>query len=173
MTDHEHEWGEWGAVYHGGHSKWRMCKICPATESKGVCSCPECNPDPAEIPPQPHPCCGSTADSWYDRSICAPPCGMSHDRCADCGTALGGCLNDTLASQVDARRRGLPMAVVYTAGERDYELLVAPGAAVVVRDGGILVQHESGEVTRILSVRPLFPGEVPHAAEAEAQHQDR
>lgn len=39
---HEHDWTEWGAVYHGGHLQWREC-ACGATEStpEGH-TCPEC-----------------------------------------------------------------------------------------------------------------------------------
>lgn len=35
--------------------------------------------------------CGSTKDTWFDRMICAEPCGSMHDRCAECGASTGHC----------------------------------------------------------------------------------
>lgn len=60
---------------------------------------------------------------------------------------------------------GTPLAVVYETADRvAREMLIPPGAAAVMVSGGILVQHEVGEVLRIVSVRQLIPGEV-HAPE--------
>lgn len=43
---HEHDWTVWGAVYHGGHSVWRKCFDCAATESRSEGHiCPE-HPEP-------------------------------------------------------------------------------------------------------------------------------
>jgi len=30
-------------------------------------------------------------DSWFDRTLCAEPCGSMHDRCTECGAVLGYC----------------------------------------------------------------------------------
>lgn len=30
-------------------------------------------------------------DTWFDRTVCAEPCGVMHTRCAACGVALDGC----------------------------------------------------------------------------------
>ena len=36
-------------------------------------------------------CGGDTGDNWFDRSICAEPCGRMHTRCRECGFALDEC----------------------------------------------------------------------------------
>lgn len=37
--------------------------------------------------------CGGT-DTWYDRSICPPPCDTQHERCQQCGFAIGWCAQE-------------------------------------------------------------------------------
>jgi hypothetical protein len=36
-------------------------------------------------------CGGDGGDNWFDRSICAEPCGKMHTRCRGCGGALDEC----------------------------------------------------------------------------------
>jgi hypothetical protein len=35
--------------------------------------------------------CRHEAGSWFDRTLCAEPCGKMHDRCGDCGEPLDSC----------------------------------------------------------------------------------
>lgn len=67
-----------------------------------------------------------------------------------------------------------PTAVVYELEDGSYhEANLPPGAAVIHHPGGILVSHEAAAVKRILSVRPIFPGEGTDAPEADEGDQDR
>jgi len=67
-----------------------------------------------------------------------------------------------------------PTAVVYELTDGSYhEANLPPGAAVIHHPGGILVSHEAAAVKRILSVRPIFPGEGTDAPEADEGNQDR
>lgn len=38
--------------------------------------------------------CGRTGDTWFDRSVCAEPCGSMHERCVSCGVSTRLCPND-------------------------------------------------------------------------------
>lgn len=42
----------------------------------------------AGLTARPCPQCGGT-DTWFDRSVCAEPCGSMHDRCTGCGAIVG------------------------------------------------------------------------------------
>jgi len=35
---------------------------------------------------------GEVHDTWFDREMCPPPCGMMHTRCQWCGRAVDGCV---------------------------------------------------------------------------------
>ncbi|MEU6674797.1 hypothetical protein [Streptomyces sp. NPDC046925] len=43
---------------------------------------------------------------YFDRTVCPEPCASMHDRCAWCGEAVGGCLNERIADGIEAARRG-------------------------------------------------------------------
>lgn len=52
---HEHDWSEWGAVYHGLAKQWRKCAGCTATESRPepealVCSHDDWERDAQDLP---------------------------------------------------------------------------------------------------------------------------
>jgi hypothetical protein len=38
-----------------------------------------------------HEDCEHEGGSWFDRTLCAEPCGKMHDRCRDCGGPLDSC----------------------------------------------------------------------------------
>lgn len=40
-------------------------------------------------------CGGDAGDNWFDRSLCAEPCGSMHTRCRECGHSLDGCSWET------------------------------------------------------------------------------
>jgi len=45
-------------------------------------------------------------DTWFDRSMCAEPCGSMHDRCTQCGVVVGEpCRNesDRLSAQQELK----------------------------------------------------------------------
>ena len=107
-----------------------------------------------EAPEGPAPCheCGSTADSWYDRSICAEPCGSSHDRCSDCGAAVGRCPNE--APKAKPPRRP-PYAVAYALASGETCEVALPGDATIrAVDGALLITHGS-PVQGLIQARPM------------------
>ena len=54
-----------------------------------TCRACEYESQPKDPPWRPDPNCKHEGDTWFNRSICAEPCGYMHDVCADCGAALG------------------------------------------------------------------------------------
>ena len=42
---------------------------------------------PVFVPP-----CEHRGDTWFDRQLCAQPCGAMHDRCVACGEAVDSCV---------------------------------------------------------------------------------
>lgn len=70
--------------------------------------------------------------------------------------------------------RALPQAVVFAGPEvGPVEMFIPPGFAVMLTEGGILVAHEDYEVLRIISVRPLRPGEADAVQDHAEQGQDQ
>ncbi|MFG2970831.1 hypothetical protein ACGFZS_46940 [Streptomyces sp. NPDC048288] len=50
---------------------------------------------------QAHAC--TEYDTWFDRTVCAEPCGAMHTRCSNCGAAIDGCTwFDTAATAVSS-----------------------------------------------------------------------
>lgn len=47
----------------------------------------------------------SHEDSWFDRSICADPCGMMHSYCTDCGHMMERCAFQEKAAGFRTKRR--------------------------------------------------------------------
>lgn len=53
--------------------------------------------------PEAPPClsCGRKVETWFDRSVCAEPCGSMHDRCSACGVTTEPCPNEPEAPECD------------------------------------------------------------------------
>jgi hypothetical protein len=151
----------------------------PHCTCEGSCDCDSEAPEDEE--PQPCPQCGSEADSWYDRSICAEPCGSSHNRCSDCGTAVGGCPIEAgegpPCSEVEGcdgnccakappppqPDRRPPYAVAYSVQGHLYEVALPGDATVHAVDGALVIRHHLGPVAGIVQVLPVINKETGDA----------
>lgn len=131
---HEHDWTDWGAVYHGGHIQWRECRGCKHTEARTEGhSCPECDPEPEASKPW---LCGD----------CGAEVLAGQDWCRNCG--------DVKSEPVPPMPRP-PFLVAYATGSGALNELALPGeASVAVVDGSLVISHASG-VLGIASVKPL------------------
>jgi hypothetical protein len=49
--------------------------------------------------------CDHAAGSWFDRTLCAEPCGKMHDRCSTCGAALDSCAVRVQSHRVEGVRK--------------------------------------------------------------------
>lgn len=47
-------------------------------------------------------------ETWFDRSVCAEPCGSMHDRCTECGSILGYCAIERLRDWKADHDAGMP-----------------------------------------------------------------
>jgi hypothetical protein len=148
--------------------RYFYCPDCRAKwEAEEAPEEPPLTPEEEEQAPEdeaPAPCheCNSTADSWYDRSICAEPCGSSHNRCSDCGAAVGGCPNEVTQAAVmrdpDAPPqpdRRPPNLIAYSVQGHLYEVALPGDATVRAVDGVLVIQHHLGPVAAICQVRPI------------------
>lgn len=120
------------------------------------------------------PCsrCGAPGDrNWFDRTVCAEPCGDMHTRCEACGAALGGCLleaePDRYSGPATLRAEGQAFdvqAVLSTNTAHGtyswYGRLVTPDvAALALRgQGGTLTLSVPGEPSGEVGVVVADPG---------------
>ncbi|WP_437071921.1 hypothetical protein [Streptomyces sp. enrichment culture] len=142
----------------------------PSTE--GGCQAHTCACDSFKLPPQEAPeppltpeeeeeapeddewhcaLCNST-DAYFDRSVCAEPCGGSHTRCGDCGAADGGCLNEQPPPQPERRA---PYVATYSVGGHLYEVAVPGDACLQAVDGALVIRHGLGPVAALVGFQPL------------------
>lgn len=141
----------------------RRCNGCSHHEGEG-CGCPEhdfvsvehcdrCNEAIVPIPAGPL-CmtCGRTDGYWFDRSVCAEPCGSMHDRCTNCGAVSGHC---PLETPPHPERRP-PLTVQYSvAGGHPYEVSIPGDASVTAEDGVLIIKHPSAQILAITRVAPM------------------
>jgi len=129
---HEHEWSEWGAVYHGGHFQWRAC-ACGVTEAtEEGHECPECTPEPPA-----RECEHPFVEKWGFRR-----------QCFDCREWL-----DPKKPVAPPRRP--PYAVAYALASGELYEVALPGDAVATVEHGVLkISHPEG-VDRIVQVKPM------------------
>lgn len=140
----------------------RRCNGCGHHEGEG-CGCPEheyvspehcdrCAGDQAEPKEPPCGACGQFAESWFDRSICAEPCGSMHYRCSNCGAVVGHC---PLETPPQPERRP-PLTVQYSvAGGHPYEVSIPGDASVTAEDGALIIKHPSAQILAITRVAPM------------------
>lgn len=96
--------------------------------------------------------CGQRAGTWFDRSVCAEPCGSMHDRCSNCGAVTGdACLNE---APTEPPRRP-PYAVAYaTEGGAQYEIALPGDATIRAHEGALIITHASA-VLALTQARPM------------------
>jgi hypothetical protein len=141
---HEHDWTEWGAVYHGGDLQWRDCRACGDHETR--------LPEP-EAPE------GDPFDGAPDECLCG------HDRTehrAGLKAPYEGCnwckcsqfIKDVWDHEVAPVPRRPPYAVAYEIGDgRLYEVALSGDAVATVEDGAVKISHLEG-VKGIVQVKP-------------------
>jgi hypothetical protein len=131
---HEHDWTEWGAVYHGGHFQWRDCTTCHATESTMEGHfCPECAP----VCKAPNGC--------HTPSACKDSCAFEDQ--------VKGVRMVPRAGEPETPPRP-PYAVAYATGSGVLNEIALPGdATAAVTDGALVISHPSG-VLGIVHVKP-------------------
>lgn len=97
--------------------------------------------------------CGQHAETWFDRSVCAEPCGSAHNRCSACGFPAEDCAHD--APQVPEPPRRPPYAVAYAIeGGPQYEIALPGDATVRAVDGALVITHDK-PVLAMGQVRPM------------------
>jgi hypothetical protein len=120
------------------------------------CPCGHDVPEP-QAPEEPA-CrtCGQRAGDWFDRSVCAEPCGSAHNRCSNCGAVTGdACLNETPAPEAQPPRRP-PYAVAYVLQDGTHYEVALPGdATVCALDGALLITHAQSPVKGLTQARPM------------------
>lgn len=137
---HEHDWSEWGAVYHGGDLQWRDCRACGDHETR--------LPEPEAPEEGPH-VCKPGATLYY--------CPTADEIESDCHGGFDACCSapekHVQVHPAPPRRPAYATAYALASGEL-YEVALSGDAVATVEDGVLKVSHPAG-VARIVQVKPI------------------
>lgn len=137
---YEHDWSEWGAVYHGGAKQWRKCFACGETESRtAMVSSEQYEPEAPE--------CKYPGGCPLTSEQCPPGNGCAFD------AQLKGIAMMPRPEAQPPRRP--PYAVAYALASGELYEIALPGDAVATVEHGVLkVSHPAG-VDRMVQVKPM------------------
>lgn len=176
---HEHDWTEWGAVYHGGHFQWRDCRSCGNTESTPEGHfCPECAPvcEASYGCHTPNACQESCAFSDQlkgmrpvprtpepeapEEHVCKP--GATLYYCPEAGEVESDCHGgfDVCCSSPERHIQVNPpprpsYAVAYATGSGELVEIALPGEATCAVVNGALVICHPSTVLGIQQIKPM------------------
>jgi hypothetical protein len=129
---HEHDWSDWGAVYHGGAKQWRNCPNCGATESR-----------PAMV---------SSERFEPEAPECKSPQGC--DKVVPCDPGCAVSARALHAAMAQPPRRP-PYAVAYaTEDGTQYEVALPGDATIRAHEGALIITHASA-VQALTMARPM------------------